>query len=490
MDNALRVFNEVTRRGARGSTEMVLPIESGEIPRDISGVLYRNGPGRMAVHGVVYDHLFDGDGFLQRLSFDAGTVKYRSRYVETEQFQKEQAAGRMRYRAFGTNLPGGIPANVFRFNFKNAANTSILQAGDDLLALWEGGRPHVIDPETLACLGPWDGHGALAPTTVVHRMMKNGRPFAAHPRIMADGRRVLSFGLSPGMKQSLILYRLDRQTGQLSSTEHSLPRLTFMHDYVATDDETRIFIDPGVAFHLGQSLLGLVPPAASIHGDDEAPSLVRVFDADDRQQVYEGGDGYVFHYPNGYRDGDRLILDACRMDRFPDAEVFKALMNNEDPPYPILPYPERMTLNTRTGTLQSSRLSDYVLELPTINPARSGTRHRYVYGISDPPDRSSAAGMHGIAKIDTEKPETTYVDLFPCLVGEPLFIPAGGRQQRGAEADAADEDDGYLASIVFDPREPCSLLIILDAGSMTEVARLRLPEPVHVGFHGRWIDGS
>ena len=61
-------------------------------------------------------------------------------------------SGRMLYRGFGTNLPGGFFANALRMRFKNAANTSVVWHGGKLLALWEGGLPHRLDPTTLDTL--------------------------------------------------------------------------------------------------------------------------------------------------------------------------------------------------------------------------------------------------------------------------------------------------------------------------------------------------
>ncbi|NCQ05754.1 MAG: Apocarotenoid-15,15'-oxygenase, partial [Cyanobacteria bacterium] len=36
----------------------------GEIPLDLSGTLYRNGPGLLDVHGTPLQHPFDGDGMI------------------------------------------------------------------------------------------------------------------------------------------------------------------------------------------------------------------------------------------------------------------------------------------------------------------------------------------------------------------------------------------------------------------------------------------
>jgi carotenoid cleavage dioxygenase-like enzyme len=52
------------------------------------------------------------------------------------------------------------------------------------------------------------------------------------------------------------------------------------------------------------------------------------------------------------------------------------------------------------------------------------------------------------------------------------------------EADG--EDEGVLLSIVFDGRKGNSFLLVLDAGSLDEVARAEVPHHIPFGFHGQF----
>jgi all-trans-8'-apo-beta-carotenal 15,15'-oxygenase len=53
---------------------------------------------------------------------------------------------------FGTQPEAWWKTFVANVTLKNVANTSILQWGGRLLALWEGGRPHELDLVTLKIL--------------------------------------------------------------------------------------------------------------------------------------------------------------------------------------------------------------------------------------------------------------------------------------------------------------------------------------------------
>lgn len=473
----LTLFNDMARRGARGTGPQALTLEvtEGRVPTELRGVLFRNGPGRLSAYGVDYQHLFDGDGFVQKLAFGPDGVQYRSRYVETPEFQQEQAAGRMLYRGFGTNLPGGLRRNLFRFHFKNTANTNLLWMGDSLLALWEGGGPYELDPETLACLGPWNGGGELSARSSVERMMGNGRPFAAHPKVLPDGKGQ-SFGLSPGLIQRLIRYRLDTRQGRVQTiSEERLPRLTFIHDFALTADGTAVFFDPGVAFHLAGPLLGTIPPAASVRGDDSRETLVRIFPPDQPQASVTAPSGYVFHIPNGYREREGIVVDTCWLEHFPDTDDFAALLQDKRPIHDFLPKLTRHRVDPARGSHSAEVISEYPIELTSINERLRGQKHRYVWGVSEEPGRDMPTVMHALVKVDTALGMSRFRDFHPLIVGEPLLVSRGTA-----------EDDAWLLVLAYDPTDNSGALLILEADSLASVARLRLPEPVHLGFHGIW----
>ena len=53
----------------------------GDIPIDIKGTFFRNGPGRQRIGETKYGHWFDGDGMLCAFSFNEGRVHFKNRYV-------------------------------------------------------------------------------------------------------------------------------------------------------------------------------------------------------------------------------------------------------------------------------------------------------------------------------------------------------------------------------------------------------------------------
>ena len=63
---------------------------------------------------------------------------------------------------------------------------------------------------------------------------------------------------------------------------------------------------------------------------------------------------------------------------------------------------------------------------------------------------------------------------------EPIFVP---------RPDGQSEDDGVVLSVVLDGERGRSMLVILDATDMKEVARAEMETVYPIGFHGVFTPG-
>ena len=76
-----------------------LRLVSGEIPKDLRGTLYVNGPARVIDGRGRAAHPLDGHGFVRAFSFGDG-VKVRGRFVRTWAFEVENFFDRNLFRGF------------------------------------------------------------------------------------------------------------------------------------------------------------------------------------------------------------------------------------------------------------------------------------------------------------------------------------------------------------------------------------------------------
>jgi all-trans-8'-apo-beta-carotenal 15,15'-oxygenase len=462
----------------------------GTVPSGLRGALYRNGGGKQEAFGTAYAHPFDGDGMLTRFAFSDEGAIYSNRYVRTREFEQEASAGRMLYRGFGTNLPGGIRANAMRLRFKNAANTSVVEHRGQLLALWEGGQPHLIEPRSLQTLGRYDFAGALRnPFGMLSSMLSPELPFSAHPKLCPRTAELWNFGTLMGPSNRLLVYCRDPESGALTRRDIPLRALTFVHDFVLTPRYCVFFLYP-VAFALGPALLGVRSPADALQFSN-GPTRILLVPRDGSDVLnYEVPSCFVFHFVNAFEHGQELCVDGLRMDRYPlsDRAATKHMeqrrqsqdpadyqhqyfLNAFDYPPPLL---TRFTLQLGSGIARVAQLTQLPSELPTVAAEDVGERHTASFAVC-PTHAELTPFFTCVVRFGPDGAVEAKREFPGCFPSEPVLV---GRQ--GARV---------LSTLVYDPATHRSSLHLLDPKSLERVAELPLPHHVPPGFHGTWIDG-
>ena len=149
---------------------------TGEMPKELCGTLYRNGPNPQFAPRGPY-HWFGGDGMIHAFHIENGNVSYRNRWVRTPKWELENEEGEGLSGTFGN--PRYTDPRVVALS-STIANTNIVWHGGKLLALEEAHAPFALDPASLMP-GPT---AATRPTAT----SSNG-PFTAHPKLDPDDRR-------------------------------------------------------------------------------------------------------------------------------------------------------------------------------------------------------------------------------------------------------------------------------------------------------------
>ena len=83
--------------------DVELKLIKGNVPNDLRGTFYRNGPGQLERGGQWVHHPFDGDGMIAAMQFDKGKVKLSNKFIQTKAWKEEQKAKKFLYRGvFGS----------------------------------------------------------------------------------------------------------------------------------------------------------------------------------------------------------------------------------------------------------------------------------------------------------------------------------------------------------------------------------------------------
>ena len=414
----------------------------GALPPELTGMYVRNGSNPQHADS---SHWFFGDGMVHGIRLDAGkATSYRNRYVHTALYDAGQG--------FGASVPGGAATQ---------SNVSAIWHGNKLLTSGEVGFPHELSTEDLSTKRLYDFDGAL--TTA----------FTAHPKIDPATGRLHFFGY--GFVAPFLTYHVAEADGRLVHSEVvDIPRSTMIHDFAITDQDV-VFWDLPVVFDLEAATKWIKDPNAGVFPYRWAPEVgarvgVMPLGGPASKITWHDIDPcYIFHGLNAHRDGDTVVLDACRLSSmFVPGEKFGGQ-----------PSERRWSINTVTGKVEEETIeSDRPGELPSRDPRHVGRQHRYGYYVQL---RNPGRGvdMGGLIKRDDLRGTREIWDPGPAgHTGEWLFVPTGDG-----------EDDGYLLTYLYDDRTEKSEFVVVDATAVRKgpVARVTLPQRVPYGFHAAWV---
>ncbi len=327
----------------------------GEIPPELEGTLFRNGPGKFNLGGKRIEHPYDGDGLVASIAFKNGTAFFKSRFVQTPEYKAEAAADSVLFRGtFATQRAGGSMANAGDLYVKNTSNTNVVAFGDRLWTLFEAGQPFRLNPKTLDTIGPelLDGlfkaglpfdlgssqsnsmfagltrfaQGRSAPAASAAlsdaQVSAGGDAVTAHPHICPRTGRLVTFSyrVRPILPSSpseapfvtdFTFYELenDDATGKVlpaATKKYTLPGFAFLHDFALTENYYVIFQNP-VTVENAPYMLGVAPAASCVRWVKDTPTYVHIIprnsnssSGNDDAMVFSAPPLFVFHHGNAY----------------------------------------------------------------------------------------------------------------------------------------------------------------------------------------------
>ncbi|HEY9644360.1 MAG TPA: carotenoid oxygenase family protein [Coleofasciculaceae cyanobacterium] len=451
----------------------------GQVPPELDGTLFRNGPGLLDINGQRVHHPFDGDGMVCAFTFSEGRVHFRNRFVRTQPFVEEQKAGKILYRGvFGTQKPGGWLANALDLRLKNIANTNILYWGNKLLALWEAAEPHRLDPATLETIG----------LDYLDDTLQPGSAFAAHPRIdpaceFDQGEpHLVNFAIKPGLSTNITLYEFNSSGKLVQKQIHAVPGFAFMHDFAITPNYC-IFFQAPMSFNPIPFLLGMRGAGQCLKVQPNQPTQVIIIPRHGSEPVRSipVEAGFVFHHANAFEQDGLLYVDSICYADFP---MIDPQQDYRDVRFSVLAPGQlwRFQFDLNTQTVERKLMESRCCEFPVVHPDHVGRPYRYAYmGAAHSADGN--APLQALLKLDTVSGDRQLWSAAPHgFTGEPIFVP------RPQPENQPSEDDGWLLTLTFNGQLERSQLVIHDARDIrVPLAKLTLKHHVPYGLHGSFV---
>ncbi|CAM3612118.1 carotenoid oxygenase family protein [Kibdelosporangium persicum] len=406
-----------------------LPV-TGELPRELTGRYFRNGPNPLP--GQDPGHWFAGDGMIHGVRIRDGRAEwYRNRWVKTR-------------------LLDGAPYITEQgFDLTAVhANTNVIRHAGKIFALVESGFPYEMTPD-LDTVGPCDFDGRLTSA------------MTAHPKEDPVTGELHFFGYSV-VAPFLTYHRLTAAGDLAESRVIDVPGPTMMHDFAITENHV-IWLDLPAVFDLS-----LLDSGMPVRWDDDYGARIGVMPRGGEVQWFDVDPCYVFHVGNAYEDHGRIVLDAVRYSPGKFADIWGEVSGETNPVVAAVGSGlYRWILDLDTGKVVEELRDDRDIEFPSFNEEHLGRPSRYLYTVTD----------NAIVKYDTGNGHNEVNELGR-NPGEAEFV----RRQ-----DAKDEDDGWLMSVVTEHDGSGSELLVLDARTLEFTASVRLPRRVPAGFHGNWL---
>ena len=438
-------------------------IVEGHIPDDLAGVFYRNGPEPLYPTREGEHHWFDGDGMVYVFHIEGGSVAMRNRWVKTEKFQMERAAGKRLFGLFGNPMTADPATHGKRYN---TGNTNIILHGGKLLALMEGAPAVAMGPRDLETLGE-EHYGGIITTT-----------FSAHPKVdYATGELInIGMGVNGPMGAPELRYDIITADGIARKTEIiPVPHMSLMHTFFLTENWVVFPVFP-IDTDLGRFMSG-GPMTAWVNG---RPSKLGVMpregtSADVRWFEYEPR--HMFHELNVWEDGDCIIADVATANGtalFPDETGVRRTHGDTQQSL------RRWTINLKANTnmLSEETLNDRDIQFPRPDDRLMTRKSRQSFANINLKSRDGRVeGMDAVIRFDTETGKEDIWHFGPgASAGELVFAPRLG---------SVDEADGYAMTIVHPANSPTSELAIFAAKDIAAgpIARVLIPFRVPSGFH-------
>lgn len=437
----------------------------GELPRELNGTLYRNGPNpQFASPGA---HWFVGDGMLHAFHLENGRASYRNRWVRTPKWLAEHDAGRALFGGFGRKLPDA-PADVID---GGVANTNIISHAGRLLALEEAHLPTEIEPGTLTTRGTCNFGGRLA------------GPFTAHPKVDPVTGELVFFGYNAAgpLTAALSLGSIDASGKVNRFTRFEAPYASMVHDFIVTENHALFPVLP-LTGSMERAMKGRPPYAWEPEKGAYVGVMKRTGDAKDivwfRAQTC-----YVFHVMNAWEDGSRIIADVMQ---FEEAPLFPHPDGTPTDPEKSRARLCRWTfdLAANTDSFQQRYLDDLTGEFPRVDDRRAGRKTSHGWYACANPRSPTFGALSGVVHVDgAGKRLGNYLLPAGDTISEPVFVERG--------RDAA-EGDGWLLAVVWRARENRSDLAVFNATDVEggPVALVQLGHRVPDGFHGNWVGAA
>ncbi|MDR3647184.1 MAG: carotenoid oxygenase family protein [Candidatus Babeliales bacterium] len=434
----------------------------GEIPNWLHGSLIFNGPAYLPNINE-NSGWFEGLAMLHLFNLDSNHVSYKNQFLKSKSF----------YDTFATNNPKVKHIKI------NNANINVAKIANKFVALSEIPLPVIFNPKTLKTIGSFTYHDKLPSDKIFE---------SSNPIRDESKKETINFLIHMGaLSSNYEIYKIKDDAFSLGlgdARREKIATITikepaYIHNLSITKNYI-IFVEyPFVVkpyrLAMGGSMID------KFEWKPERGTNFYVINRNTKEvKTLNSKAFFAFSNVNAFEKNNKIIVDIVT---FEDASIIKKMttvmtrLNIKNYSPDIASKLSRFKLDLENKTVEEETLSKESINFPRINENYIARPYNFVYGTSMRV-RDYYDDINQLSKININDKEEKYWDEDGCYPSEPVFVAAPNAQE---------EDDGVIMSVVLDGKKQTSFLLILNATSFKEIARVELPHHIPFGLRGNFF---
>lgn len=448
---------------------------SGTIPEWLKGSFVVVGPGKFEIQSSKARTWLDGFAMIHRFSFKEGRVSYANKFLETTYYNDSIAQGKMSDAAsagdpnasYFSKLAAAMSDSKSRPVYDNT-NINIICFNHSWMALTETPGITVVDRHSLKTKGKQTFNDSLSPHVS-----------CAYPYIdPKTGQLINIMTTYARSKSQYTIYTVDPKKNErkpLTTLTTSYP--SYMHNFSVTPHYIILAEFPLVVNPYDLAMSGK-PYIENFQWKPKQGTKFTILNRFDGTiaDTFTTDAFFSLNHINAFEQDNSIIIDLVA---HKDASIVKSyyledIFKNKNHPvfHGTL---KRISINLKNNTIQTTQLNPIPLEMPRINNDYKTKPYTYIYALSS---ATGSSAYDRLIKINLQNNSVIEWHEDYCYPSEPTFV---------ARPDSTAEDDGVILSVVLDTATKHSFLLILDAHTMEEVARVELSHHIPFSVHGNFF---
>jgi beta,beta-carotene 9',10'-dioxygenase len=435
---------------------------TGKIPDWVQGQYVRNGPGIIKGKNTAVKSWFDGLAKLHAFTFDHGKVTYCCKFLRSKAYENFKKTGTLDFAGFAQQSSDEVLSFLdFLLGIPNEeitnANVNVSKINNRMVALTEIPLPVEFDV-SLNTLQPFD-YGDDLPKNYIFE--------SAHILQDPDTKAMWNFLIKIGLFESAYqIYHIPPGSSERKLVA-SIPvsAISYMHSFSLAGKYLVLVDYPFRAKDPKDIATGFIDAFEWYRL--EASTVYVIDKTTGKYWTYSANALFSFHHINGFEKDGKIFID---MIAYPNADIIYRVNK-----YPFIDHADntlmRLEIDLQTGTTTTRQVSSDPMEFPRINDEYIGKQNQFFYAVH------IRKNGNGIIKYNNDGPHAHWFEE-GSYANEAIFV---------AHPNAQSEDDGLLLSVINNLKSKQSYLLILDAKSMTELARIDAPQFIPFGFHGQFF---